>query len=185
MPQLKPSISMAVEMRKERIPGAMSRWQMWRWVLADVLPYLHSFGTAPRRLYQDADQERWLHGAFDVTLYADDAEGYHLNVVAPTPCFFVLWRLEEDAHFSSEPIAMPVAVSLSYHEAGRWLDAQENVEQVPAAAEVVEWLQAFVNEHYRPEPKRRQRPESFRGLADRFGNPASVSVEKTRGRRHD
>ena len=72
-------------------------------------------------------------------------------------------------------------MSLSYHDAGRWLDAQETVEQVPADAEVVEALRAFVAEHYQPEPKRRKRPESFRTLQDRFGNPASVSTDKPRG----
>ena len=42
-------------------------------------------------------------------------------------------------------------------------------------------LNAFVAEHYQPEPKRRKRPDSFRTLQDRFGNPASVSTEKLRG----
>jgi len=28
----------------------------------------------------------------------------------------------------SDPVAVPQAVSLSYHDAGRWLDAQETVE---------------------------------------------------------
>ena len=33
-----------------------------------------------------------------------------------------------------EPVAMPQIVTLSYHDAGRWLDAQETVERVDAAA---------------------------------------------------
>ena len=74
-----------------------------------------------------------------------------------------------------------MAARLSYHDAGRWLDAQETVEQVPAAPEVLEALRAFVAEHYQPEPKRRKRPDSFQSLTDRFGNPASVSTEKQRG----
>jgi hypothetical protein len=74
-----------------------------------------------------------------------------------------------------------VVVSLSYNEAGRWLDAQETVENVPAPPHVVEWLRAFAAEHYVQEPKKRQRPQSFRRLEDRFGQPASVSTEKKRG----
>ncbi|MEO8121354.1 MAG: DUF3305 domain-containing protein, partial [Rhodoferax sp.] len=35
-----------------------------------------------------------------------------------------------------------------------------------------------------PEPKRRKRPESFRSLTDRFGNPASISTEKKTGGGH-
>jgi hypothetical protein len=92
-----------------------------------------------------------------------------------------MWRRDEDSGNGETPLARPVAVSLSYHDAGRWLDAQETVEQVPAPAEVVDTLRAFVAEHFQPEPKRRQRPDSFRPLQDRFGNPASVSTEKRRG----
>ena len=49
---------------------------------------------------------------------------------------------------------------------------------------VVEWMRAFVDEHYVIEPKRRKRPESFKPLQDRFGNPASVTDrEEVRRRR--
>jgi hypothetical protein len=72
-------------------------------------------------------------------------------------------------------------VSLSYHDAGRWLDAQENVDQVPAPPEVVAWMAEFMDEHWVVEAKRRKRPDSFKSLQDRFGNPASVSTEKIRG----
>jgi len=78
-------------------------------------------------------------------------------------------------------LARPEIVTLSYHDAGRWLDAQETVEQIPAPAYIVQWLQAFVQAHYVPEPKRRRRPVSFQPLQDRFGNPASVSTTKKRG----
>ena len=56
---------------------------------------------------------------------------------------------------------VPEAVSLSYNEAGRWLDAQERVDNVPLPAELVAWLQDFTDAHYRPEPKKRKRPASF------------------------
>jgi hypothetical protein len=42
-------------------------------------------------------------------------------------------------------------------------------------------MRDFAQAHYVPEPKRRQRPESFRRLEDRFGRPASVSTGKGRG----
>ena len=114
-------------------------------------------------------------------LFRDDAEGYSLNASTEAPGWFVLWRMEEEAHLADEPIARPEMVSLSYYDAGRWLDAQETVEQVPAPAPVVAWLRAFVQEHHVDEPKRRKRPESFRSLTDRFGNPASVSTHKNSG----
>ena len=90
--------------------------------------------------------------------------------------------MEAEATLADEPIARPQMVSLSYHDAGRWLDAQETVDQVSAPPEVVAWLLAFAQAHYTPEPTRRQRPQSFLPLTDRFGNPASVSTgEKRKG----
>jgi hypothetical protein len=174
----RPSIEVAVIMRRERIDN---RWQPWRWVLADVVPQEPVFGTEPRLLLKNDDEERWLHPGFKVELFRDDAEGYYLNVTTPAPCWFVLWRMEDEATVAGEPLARPTMVSLSYHDAGRWLDAQETVEQVPAPPHVIEWMRAFADEHYVIEPKRRKRPESFKPLQDRFGNPASVSTEKKFG----
>jgi hypothetical protein len=177
----KPSIDVAVVMRRVRVTGAMSRWQDWRWELAEVIEQQDEFGTAPRLLIKDEHEERWLHPGWKVELFTDDAEGYYLNASTPQPCWFVMWRMEEEAMLAEEPIAVPQVVSLSYHDAGRWLDAQETVEQVPAPEAVVTWINAFAQEHQVIEPKRRKRPESFKSLTDRFGNPASVSTERKFG----
>lgn len=181
MTAARPFVDVAVVMRKERIHGAMSRWQTWRWVLSEVLLQEDGFFGEPRRLLKSEDEERWLYPGFRVELFKDDAEGYYLNATTPAPCWFVLWRMEEEATLSDEPVARPTMVSLSYHDAGRWLDAQETVEQVPAPAEVIEWMRAFAQEHQVIEPKRRKRPESFKPLSDRFGNPVSITVEKKFG----
>ena len=180
-------LQVAVIMRRERVQGAMRRWQEWRWVLQDVtghdlLPHDAHFGTHPKCLRKTDDEQVWLHPGFTVSLHRDDAQGYYLNSTSPAPCWFVLWRMEEEAGLGDEPMAVPVMVSLSYHDAGRWLDAQEQVDQVPAPSEVVSWLSAYAQAHWEVEPKRRKRPDSFKPLQDRFGNPASVSTDKTRGR---
>ncbi len=174
----RPCVAVAVVMRRERIANA---WQPWRWVLADVVPHEEGFGQTPRLLLKDEREERWLHPGFTVELFTDDAEGYYLNVTTQHPCFWVVWRMEEEAELADEPVAMPQIVTLSYHDAGRWLDAQETVEQVPAPPAVVQWLQHFVDEHHVLEAKRRQRPQSFKPLLDRFGNPARVSTWKKFG----
>ena len=170
-------------MRRERVPLAMRQWQTWRWVLQDVVgddqvPRESHSGTQPRCLRRTDDEQVWLHPGFTVSLHRDDAQGYYLNSTSPAPCWFVLWRMEEEPQIGDEVMAVPVMVSLSYHDAGRWLDAQEQVDQVPAPAEVVAWISAFAQEHWEVEPKRRKRPDSFKPLHDRFGNPASVSTGK-------
>jgi hypothetical protein len=173
--QDRPAVTVAVILRKRR---TASRWQPWQWELEDVVPHEDAFGADARCLYRGGDGERWLHPGFRVELFRDDAEGYHLNVVSPAPCWFVLWRIDEEASVAPEPIARPVLVTLSYHEAARFLDAQETVEQVPAPPDIVEWVRAFAEAHHVVEPRKRKRPESFRRLEDRFGQPASVSTDK-------
>ena len=174
----RPAVDVAVILRK--VPTS-SRWQPWRWELADVVPNEESFGREPRRLVHGEDGETWLHPGLRVELFRDEAEGYYLNTASPAPCWFVLWRMEEEASIAQEPIPRPLIVTLSYNEAARWMDAQETVEQVPAPPHIVEWMRAFAEEHYVPEPKKRKRPESFRRLEDRFGQPASVTTEKKYG----
>lgn len=174
----RPCVRVAVVMRREHIDN---RWQPWRWVLAEIVPDEQAFGGQPRLLLKDEHEERWLHPGFKVELFTDDAEGYYLNVTTPQPCFWVVWRMEEEAVLADEPVAVPQIVTLSYHDAGRWLDAQETVEQVPAPPQVVQWLQQFVDQHHVLEARRRQRPQSFRPLVDRFGNPARISTEKKFG----
>ena len=178
MSTTRPSTEVAVVMRRERIDN---RWQPWRWSLGEVIANEPEFGKEPRLLFKDDTEERWLFPGMLVELFRDDAEGYYLNATTDTPGWFVLWRMEEQATIADEPLARPEVVTLSYHDAGRWLDAQETVEQVPAPADVVEWMRAFAQEHYVPEPKKRKRPESFKRLEDRFGNPASITTEKKFG----
>ncbi|MFD0667776.1 DUF3305 domain-containing protein [Ramlibacter sp. MAHUQ-53] len=173
----RPSLQVAVVMRREILDN---RWQPVRWVLHDVVPHEPAFGDAPRLLVDDGQTQLWLHPGFTVELFRDDAEGYYLNATTEAPCWFVMWRMEEEARIASEPIAKPEIVTVSYHDAGRWLDAQETVEQVPAPPEVVAWMREFAEANYVPEPKKRKRPASFQPLTDRFGNPASVSTDKTR-----
>lgn len=140
----------------ERI-AAPSRWEDWRHRIADVVLDDGRFGSAPRMLRDDGRTAQFLHPGFEVELHRDEAEGYFLNVASGTPVWFVMWRLAED----DPATALPQLVTLSYHVAGRLLDAQERVDNAPLPAAVGALLQAFVDEHYRPEPKQRRRPQSF------------------------
>lgn len=170
---------MAIVMRREAVQGAMARWQSHRWVLDDVVPHEVGFGEQPRCLRQTDADSLWLYPDWSLALYTDDTEGYWLNASAPTPSFFVMWRLQGGPD-GPDSLAVPQALSLSYHDAGRWLDAQETVENVPVSPEVLAQMRSFVEVFHVPEVKKRQRPQSFQGLKDRFGQPASVSTEEKR-----
>lgn len=150
----RPAINVAVVMEREASPN---RWEDWRFRLIDVVPNEAAFGTEPRVLRDDGKLCRTLYPGFKLELFRDEAEGYYLNLSSGAPVWFVVWRIDDD-----EPSrAWPETVMLSYNEAGRRLDAQERVDNVPLAADAAAWLQAFTDEHYRPEPKKRKRPASF------------------------
>ena len=150
----RPSIELAVVMEREAAPN---RWEAWRHRPAEVLQHEDAFGTEPRLLRDDGRTMHMLHPGFRLELFSDECEGYHLNLSSGAPVWFVVWRSDDE----DPSRAWPETVSVSYHEAGRWLDAQEHVDNLPLPPEVAAWLQAFNDEHYRPEPKKRRRPASF------------------------
>jgi len=153
--QQRPSFPVAVVFERHRQPNV---WQDWGFRLSEVVLDEGGFGAAPRTLRDDGRHAQVLHPGLVVTLHRDEAEGYYLNLTSGAPAWFVMWRVDED-----EPSrAWPELVTLSYNEAGRLLDAQERVDNLPLPDEVCALLQAFVDEHYRPEVKQRRRPQSFK-----------------------
>jgi hypothetical protein len=98
-----------------------------------------------------------------VTLFPDEAEGYYLNASSEVPSVFVSIRSDEAG---GDPY--PFQATLSYNEAARWMDGGEKVERAPLWPELAGWMGAWVEENYRPEPKKRQRPRSFEGKEGRL-----------------
>ena len=132
-------------------------WEDWQFRVAEVLPDEAAFGSAPRLLHDDGRHARWLFPGLRLELHADECKGYFLNLTSGAPVWFVPWRRDE----ADASQARPIAVSVSYIEADRWMAAEERVDTVPLAAELCEWLREFTNEHFRPEAPRRQRAASF------------------------
>lgn len=141
-----------------------NRWEDWRFRIAEVVLDEGQFGTDVRILRSDGGNTSSLHPGLPVTLHRDEAEGYYLNLSSGAPVWFVMWRRHDE---TDPPRAVPEIVTLSYHEAARWLDAQEQVDNLPLPPEVRSWLQAFTDEHHKPEPKQRRRPASFRAPGER------------------
>jgi hypothetical protein len=150
-----------VDVIMERVP-LQHRWATERWQPAAVVPVDASFADRPacERLDDDGARVRWRCGGFDVELHPSEAEGYFLNLTSPDPKTFVLWRMFEDG----DPPARPVIVTVSYNEAGRFLDAGEQVEGVALAEPIAALMRAFIATHYRPEPRRKvRRNDPFAG----------------------
>src|SRR3989304_2180328 len=144
----RPSVRVAVIMERRALAN---RWQPEVGEPAGVIPDIESGDSAPRLLREDPGRAQWLHPGFLIQLYRDEAEGYYLNMSAPTPYVFVMWRAEDGQ-------GVPKVVTVSYHEAARMMDGGEQVDGVPMPSDLAGWVAAFAAEHYQPEPKKRSRP---------------------------
>ncbi len=153
----KPSRMVAVVM--ERVPIA-SRWATHEWQVTGVIP---DVGGEPRVLAERDGVLQKVFPGFSVTLYRDEAEGYYLNVSSGAPCAFVSLRPDEEG---GEP--RPYLVTASYNEAARWMDGGERVEKAAADLSFTAWVGEWVEANYRPEPKERIRPKSFKGKEGRL-----------------
>lgn len=140
-----------------------NRWQSHQWRPFEIVSDLVLSDGSPRCLREDVADARWLFPGFEIKLYSDEGEGYFLNISAPAPCWFVMWRMEER---DGVEIAVPKAVTLSYNEAARLMDGGEQVETLPASTEIIERLTAFVEDFYHPQAKKKRRKPSFEGGAE-------------------
>jgi len=116
-PSDRPSVRVAVVMERIAEPN---RWEAWGHRIAEVIPQEDAFGPEPRVLRDDGKHRLTLHPGFTLELFRDCAQGYWLNLTSGAPVWFVVWRIDDE----DPSRAWPETVSLSYEEAGRWLDAQ-------------------------------------------------------------
>ncbi len=136
-----------------------SRWQSETWEPVGVLADFAEEGPA-RVIVEDGDTTHWLHPGFKVELRRDEADGYYMNMTTDQPSVFILWRMEAE-------LAVPQYATVSYAEAARWMDAGEHVDRVPMPQAFTAWVSGYVERNYKPEPKKKRRPQSFRHPKDR------------------
>lgn len=152
----KPQLAVAVIMQRR---ASQSRWVDHVWEPHGVL-LGHEGESAPRLLVDRSEVKQWLHPGFTLVLHRDELEGYYLNVSASEPRVFVLWRMEGES-------GLPLDVTASAEEGGRWLDGGHSVDGVAMPPEIFAWVGDYVEHNYRPEPKQRIKPRSFIHPKDR------------------
>jgi hypothetical protein len=151
----KPEFPIAVVMQRR---PAQSRWADVVWEPFGVVP---SQANGKRLLVEQAGLVQWLHDGLRIELHRDEAEGYYLNLTAPDPRVFVLWRMEGEE-------ALPVQVTVSTEEASRWMDGGHSVDSVKMPPEIFAWVGDWVEKNYRPKPpEKRIKPRSFLHPKDR------------------
>jgi hypothetical protein len=163
-----PLFPVAVVMR--RVP-LVNRWVSEKWEPAEVRPDAQA--TAIVRSSEGTDT--WLWRGFALDLHPSEGEGYYLNMSAPDPRVFVMWRMEP---WEGADTARPWVTTASYHEAARMMDAGETVDSVPIPAPIRDWLMPWLEANYQPEVRRKHRRN------DAFwheGKPVAATPVKDRG----
>lgn len=153
----RPTRQIAVILQREAVE---SRWETHHWVLLGAVP---DVGGDSRIIGESEQVLQKLFPGFELTLFRDEAEGYYLNVSSDAPSVFVSLRIDEA---TGDPY--PFLATLSYNEAARWMDSNERVERVVAWPELIAWMGTWVEDNYRPEPKKRRKPRSFEGKEGRL-----------------
>jgi hypothetical protein len=167
-------LTLAVDVIVERVPLA-NRWASERWQPAAVevavprarAPRARDVVPGSGSAVADGDDNHWRCSGFEIELHPTEAEGYFLNITAPDPRIFVMWRPFDDG---AMPPVRPVLVTVSYNEAARFMDGGESVDGVPMLPSIAGWIRSFVDVHYKPEPRkkvRRNDPLADAGTADR------------------
>jgi hypothetical protein len=157
----RPTQKIAIILEREAVE---SRWETHRWQVLGVVP---DVGGESRTILETPQSLRRLFPGFDVTLFRDEAEGYYLNASSDTPSVFVSVRMDDAGDM------YPFQATLSYNEAARWMDGGEKVERTVMWPELAAWMGQWVEDNYRPEPKKRQRPKSFEGKEGRLRKAGS------------
>jgi hypothetical protein len=154
----KPKFPVAVVMQRRELDN---RWQSEAWEPRSVIPSVEPKGE-PRLLVDEGGLQQWLFPGLELVLHRDEAEGYYVNVSARDPRVMVCWRMDGLR-------GVPLDVTVSYDEGGRWLDAGNSVDAVAMPLEIFAWVGEYVEKNYRPEPKKRIKPRSFVPPKDRVG----------------
>jgi hypothetical protein len=161
----------------ECVPLA-NRWASEQWRVASVERDDTTGSALPVKLSDDATGTRWRFAGRAIELHRSESEGYFLNITAPEPKVFVMWRMiDSEELVVGGPGARPHLVTVSYNEAARLLDGGERVDVVPLPPEILAWMQPFVAAHYRPEPKRKVRRNELyeRDAKQRAASPRKAS----------
>jgi len=159
----------SVDVVMERL-ALHNRWtsEQWRPASVDAVGPGRAMALPPECIDDTPVRTLWRFAGREFEAHPTEAEGYFLNVSSESPVVFVMWRLRDD---EAVPAAEPFIVTVSYNEAGRFMDGGERVDAVPMSAPIREWLAAYVAVHYKPEPKKKaKRNDPFADGAFRRGS---------------
>jgi len=153
-----------------RLVPLQNRWVSEKWELAEVRPDTGE----PQLSRVPIGAGGWLWRGLTLDLHPSEGEGYYLNMSAPDPRVFVMWRIEE---WEGAETARPWVATASYNEAARMMDAGETVDSLPMPLAVRAWLTPWLEANYKPEPRRKHRRNEQFWREEKPGAPQRSTVK--------
>ncbi len=131
-------------------------WIDYQWRAAGVVVNSRlATQTTPVEIAQ-AEGRQPLWSGLKLKLYKDEAESYYHNLTVAQPLLFVICEQGEDG------APQPISVSASFDEANAYVEMAEDVFSVPMPAELYQWIEAFVLEHYIPQRRTKRKRQNWK-----------------------
>ena len=144
-PQKSISIPLGIVVR--RAPG-VTPWAKWVWSVVDVLP-----GAGPAdwlELRHDGDVTDYHAATVELELFRSDAEAYLSGLTTRAPAIYVVMRAAT-APEATHDVEVLLA-TVSPYDAQDYADSgEEIIEKVAMPQGLVDWVKAFVDQHYQEE----------------------------------
>lgn len=140
----------------QRRPSS-NAWRPDSWRILGVVVGAQAEPAGKRLVRNDPDgSEDYLWGGFQLRLHKDEAESYYYNLLAEQPSLYVVSR------FGPRYTPEPFLVTASFDEAHAYMEAEEDAQPVPMPAELHQWIETFVLEHYVPEKRRKRKRQDWK-----------------------
>jgi hypothetical protein len=149
--------------RAQRAP-----WHLPVWRLIGFVAGRGVTGARPQRrqVHAGAGKEQWLWTGLQVNLYPDCAESYWYNLVGRRPSLFLVCRENAAGEL------VPHAVTANYDEAGAHMETDDLVFSAPLPPELHVQMEAFVMQHYRPQPPKKRKRRNWTERDDDVWKPS-------------
>ncbi len=141
-----PNATMPLGIVMRKTPGA-TRWAKWGWKAVAVLP-----GAAPAdwlELRHEGEAVEYHAGTLPLNLYRGEAEAYLAGISVRDPSVYAIFQ--SNGPSPDLPLRLHL-VTASPYEAQDYMDSgEEVVEKIPMPPALVDWVRAFVADHYEAE----------------------------------
>jgi hypothetical protein len=175
MPETQP-INVGVIIERRELDN---KWQDHEWRVGELVVGMPA-AVGQRLIDQQPGRTRYLAGVWPLSLHTAEVIAYTHNLTSPRPSLFVALRRAEGERLVT-PFELRL-VSANPYEAEGYMEGDDGlVESRPMPGDIQEWIEAFVAEHYSPEPfRKRQRVKAEPGAA-RFGQEPIMELRRRLG----